>query len=125
MALIPPEALPHVERMIYLPMVLIILEKDRKIVEDGKFKLKRPYIQLLDEVIKTAQAELQETMIYLQRHHIKVSRGKTDDTFTEYVFLYGGYEEQRRYLNVRLRNKTEELLTSYFCATKKFKRTAD
>lgn len=118
MALIPPEAFPQVERMIYLPMVLIILEKDRKIVENGEFKLKRPYIKLVDEVIKTAQAELREARNYLQRRNIKVIRGKVDDTFTEYVFLHGGYEEQRRYLNVRLRNRTEELLTAYFCATK-------
>ena len=45
---------------------------------------------------------------------MNVIRRKTDDTFTEYVFIYGGYEDHRRYLNVRLRNRTEELLTEYF-----------
>ena len=34
--------------------------------------------------------------------------------FTEYIFISGGYEDHRRYLNVRLRNRTEELLDLYF-----------
>lgn len=114
MALIPMESLPYFENMIYLPMVLIILEKDRVAIENGPIKLKRPYIKMIDEAIKNAQVELKKTTIYLQRNHMKLIRGKIDDTFTEYTFLYGGYEEQRRYLNVRLRNRTEELLTIYF-----------
>lgn len=114
MVLIPTEALPYFENMIYLPMVLIILERDRVTIEKGPIKLKRPYIKIIDEAIQNAQAELKKTTVYLQRNHMKLLRGKMDDTFTEYTFLYGGYEEQRRYLNVRLRNKTEEILTFYF-----------
>lgn len=44
MPLIPEEAIPYFENMIYLPMVLTILEKDRTIFEKAPFKLKRPYI---------------------------------------------------------------------------------
>lgn len=117
MTLIPVESLPYFENMIYLPMVLVILERDRSVFENGSFKLKRPYVKIVDEAIKIARAELKETTIYLRRNNMKVIRGKTDDTFTEYVFLYGGYEDHRRYLNVRLRNRTEELLTVYFSMT--------
>jgi len=112
--LIPKEALPYFENKIYLPMILIVLERDRKVFENGSFKLKRPYAQIVDEVVQSVQKELKETTIYLQRNNMKVIRGKTDDTFTEYAFIYGGYEDHRRYLNVRLRNRTEELLTLYF-----------
>lgn len=114
MALIPTEALPYFENMIYLPMVLLILERDIEVVKGSPFKLKRPYIKIVDEAIKIARAELKKTTIYLQRNNMSVIRGKTDETFTEYVFIHGGYEDHRRYLNVRLRNRTEELLTEYF-----------
>ena len=117
MALIPVESLQYFENMIYLPMVLIVLERDRQEFEKGSFKLKRPYVNLVEEALKIARAELKQTSIYLRRNNMKVIRGQTDDTFTEYLFLHGGYEERRRYLNVRLRNRTEELITVYLAMT--------
>lgn len=113
MPLIPQEALPHFENMIYLPMLVIIFERDRHSFEKGPFKLKGPYVKLIDQANKLVQAELKDTSIYLRRHNMKLIRSQVDDTFTEYVFIYGGYEEHRRYLNVRLRNRTEELLSVY------------
>lgn len=114
MPLIPPEALPYFENMIYLPMILTILERDRESIEKGPFKLKGPYVKLIDGAVKRARAELNQTKIYLQRHNMKVIRNKMDDTFTEYLFIHAGYEDYRRYLNVRLRNRTEELLNMFF-----------
>ena len=119
MPLIPGEALPYFENMIYLPMVLIVLEKDRQAFEVGPFKLKRPYIEMVEQAIQIVQKELKDTRIHLRRHNMKVLKEKSDDTFTEYVFFYAGYEEHRRYLNVRLRNRVEELLRVYFAMTEK------
>lgn len=113
MPLIPEEAIPYLENMMYLPMVLTILEKDRINFEKGPFKLKRPYIVMIEEAVKQVQKELKNTHMYMKRHSMKVLRGEGDDMFTEYVFFHGGYEEHRRYLNVRLRNRVEELLTMY------------
>lgn len=119
MPLIPSEALPYFENMIYLPMILIILERDRESFEKGPFKLKGPYVKLIDGAMEHARNELKKTRLYLQRHQMKVIRNKTDDTFTEYLFIHGGYEDYRRYLNVRLRNRTEELLSVYFAMAEK------
>ncbi|MBU0904275.1 hypothetical protein [Paenisporosarcina quisquiliarum] len=118
MPLIPAESLPHFENMIYLPMVLTVLERDREIVEKGPFKLKRPYVAMIDQAVKEAQRELKDTKLYLRQKNMKIIRGNRDDTFTEYVFFYGGYEEHRRYLNVRLRNRVEELLGVYLVKMK-------
>lgn len=118
MPLIPAESLPYFEKMIYLPMVLIILERDREIVEKGPFKLKRPYVAIIEQAVKEAQRELKSTKLFLRQNNMKVIRGNHDDTFTEYVFFHGGYEEHRRYLNVRLRNRVEELLGVYLAMAK-------
>lgn len=113
MPLISQEEAAHFENMIYLPMVLIILERDRALIEKGSFKLKRPYLELIAGASKHAQRELADTKIHMRKRHMKVMRGKGDDTFTEYVFFHGGFEDHRRYLNVRLRNRVEELLKVY------------
>lgn len=113
MPLISQEEIVHFEKAIYLPMVLIVLERDRSLFEKGSFKLKRPYIEMVDNAIKQVRKELQETKIHMLKHHMKIIRGAGDDTFTEYVFYHGGYEDHRRYLNLRLRNRVEELLRVY------------
>lgn len=113
MPLIPAEALPYFENMIYLPMVLTVLNRDLETIEKGPFKLKRPYVHMVEEATRFAQADLVNASNYLHRHNMKVFRRNSDDTFTEYVFMYDGYEDSRRYLNVRLRNRTEELLGLY------------
>lgn len=118
MPLIPQEEIVYFENMIYLPMVLVVLERDRVLFENGSFKLKRPYLELVEGAISQVQKELEETKIHMRRRQMKVMRGAGDDTFTEYVFYHGGYEDHRRYLNLRLRNRVEELIRIYLSMTK-------
>lgn len=111
--LIPNEALPYFENQIYLPMMLTILSKDRVTIEKSSFKLPDPYLKLIDRAIHAVQMEMKETSDYLRINKMKLIKGETEDTFTTYIFIYGGYEDSRRYLNVRLKNRTEELLELY------------
>lgn len=114
MSMIPREALPKFENAIYFPMLITVLENDLKLIKNGQFKLKDPYVQLIEGSLKAIRFELKDTNIYLRRNNMKVIKGKNDQTFTEYAFVYGGYEDHRKYLNVRLRNRTEELISIYF-----------
>lgn len=114
MSSIPNEAIPHFETVIYLPMLIKILEKDLTTMEVSDFKLKRPYTNMIDQAIKKAQIELKKSNIYLKRNNMQLVKKGTDKDFTEYVFINAGYESHRRYLNVRLRNRTEELISVYF-----------
>ncbi|MCG7345294.1 hypothetical protein MHZ92_14235 [Sporosarcina sp. ACRSL] len=113
MALIPEESLPYFENQLYLPLVLTILSRDRATIERGSFKLKAPYLRLIDAAIEAVQRDIKETADYLRANKLRLERGAVGDTFTTYIFYYGGYTEERRYLNVRLRNRTEELLEIY------------
>ncbi|KAA0944051.1 hypothetical protein FQ087_18165 [Sporosarcina sp. ANT_H38] len=116
MPLIPGEALPYFENMIYLPMIIQILERDRETIEISPFKLKGPYINIVERALKTVQADLKETNKYARSHNMKLIKKGKGDTFTEYVLIHNGYEDIRRYLNVRLRNRTEELINVYFAS---------
>lgn len=111
--MIPADSLPYFEQMIYLPMIIIVLERNREAFEKGEFKLRRPYIDITDKAIKLVQSDLKEAKHYMREHDLKIIKGATDEIATTYTFFHGGYETDRRYLNVRLRNRTEELLGLY------------
>ena len=114
MPLIPREAIPYFENMIYLPMIIQILERDRETIEISPFKLKGPYINIVESALKTVRDELKETNNYARSKNMKLIKKGKDDTFTEYLLIHGGYEDKRRYLNMRPRNRTEELISIYF-----------
>jgi len=111
--LIPAESLPYFENMIYLPMVLTVFEQDRIKFVQLDVKLPRPYLNIIDGAIKAAQNDLKETKLYMRQHNYKIVRDSVDSTVTVYTFFFKGYEHQRRYLNVRLRNRCEELIEMY------------
>lgn len=113
MTRIPENDRNMIEKAIYLPMVIIILNRDLKIIEASGFKFKKPYQELVENALKRVQQDLAEVRKYLRKEKIKVSEMKRDDTFTMYCFIYKGYEEHHNYFNPRLRNKTEELVTYY------------
>lgn len=102
------------EKAIYLPMVLIVLNRDLLIVEKSPFKLKKPYIELIEETMKIIQRELAEVKQYMKINKLQVIETKRDDAFTMYMFLYKGYEEHHNYFNPRIRNKVQELMGYYF-----------
>ncbi|AMQ06598.1 MULTISPECIES: hypothetical protein [Sporosarcina] len=114
MPLIPTEALPYFENMIYLPMIISILERDREVIEISSFKLKGPYINIIENTLKNVRAELKETNNYARSKNMKLIKKGKDGSFTEYAFIHNGYEDKRRYMNIRLRNRTEELINVYF-----------
>ena len=114
MTRIPEEDRDMIEKAIYLPMVITILNRDLKVIETSPFKLKRPYSELIERALKSVQEDLAEVRRYLRKENIKVSKLNGDESFTMYGFLYKGYEEHHNYFNPRLRNKTEEILCHYF-----------
>jgi hypothetical protein len=113
MTRIPENDRNIMEQAIYLPMVLTILNRDLTIVNSSPFKLKQPYLELINETMKIIQKELKEVKRYMKQQNLKVEQVNHDDAFTGFLFLYKGYEEQHNYFNPRIRNKVQELLSFY------------
>ncbi|WP_201715446.1 hypothetical protein [Rossellomorea arthrocnemi] len=113
MTRIPESDRNILEQAIYLPMVLTILNRDLQIVNSSPFKLKRPYLEMIEETMKVIQGELAHVKKYIRTNKMKVERIQTDDSFTMYMFLYKGYEEHHNYFNPRLRNRVEDLMRHY------------
>ncbi len=113
MRIIPEKDQAIIEKAIYLPMVIIVLNQDLKIINDSPIKLKSPYIEWIEKTVITVQKELSDVKRYMKQNQIKVEKMKTEESFTQYAFIYKGYETIHRYFNPRLRNRTEELLKYY------------
>ncbi|MEI2354795.1 hypothetical protein [Mesobacillus zeae] len=113
MTRIPEYDRDMIEQAIYLPMVLTVLNRDRTVIESSPFKLKKPYLVLIEETMLAIQKDLAGVKRYMKQNSLKVQQLKRDEAFTMYLFLYRGYEEQHNYFNPRLRNRTEELMEYY------------
>lgn len=113
MTRIPAEARDMIEKAIYLPMTVSILNRDMKIIQQGPFKLKDPYLHLIEQALKLAQRDLYDVKNELRRRKIKVHEVSRDEAFTMYSFIYEGYEEEHNYFNPRIRNQVSALLEHY------------
>jgi hypothetical protein len=113
MTRIPEKDRDILEQAMYLPMLLTILERDRLLFEKGGFKLKTPYLNLIEETIKAVQKDLKETKMIMRKVGMKVEQLARDEAFTMFLFVYKGFEEQHNYFNPRIKNKVQGLLEYY------------
>lgn len=113
MTRIPSESMDLLEKAIYYPMLIKVLEKDLSVFKSSPFKLPNPYIELVEHILNLVHKELYYVKRELKKQGMKVQKTKWDDTFTTYLFIYKGYEEYHSYFNPRLRNYVESLLTNY------------
>lgn len=113
MTRIPENDRDLMEKAIYLPMVLTILNRDLTVIHKSPFKLKQPYLDLIEETMKVIQKELKDVKQSMWKEKLKVQQVSHDDAFTGFLFFYKGYEEQHNYFNPRIRNKVQELLSFY------------
>jgi hypothetical protein len=48
------EDLQSIKRYVMIPMVLTVLQRDKKVIEESALKTKGPYLALMDSVMKKA-----------------------------------------------------------------------
>ncbi|MCK1997976.1 hypothetical protein MPH47_12195 [Psychrobacillus psychrodurans] len=105
----------YYESGIFLPMLITILERDIELINKLPFKLRRPYLAIIEKALSMIRKDLKQTEIYLLRRNMRLVIGKPDaDKITECTFISGGYEERRKYSSEEFRSRSEELITEYF-----------
>jgi len=106
------------EQSIFLPMVLTILNRDFKVVEKAPFKLRKPYLNLVDDTMKRVQKDLYNIKQQMIKKKMKVFELERDEAFTLFLFIINGWEEQHNYFNPRIRNEVQLLLEKYLIPSK-------
>lgn len=117
MPTITTEDYRYFENALYLPMLISVLKRDIELINNLPFKLRRPYVEIIDKALNMIRQDLKKSDIYLTRHNMRLVNGKPGaNRQTEYTFISSGFEERRIYSSEELRNKSEELLCRYLYA---------
>ncbi|PKR78305.1 hypothetical protein CEY16_00670 [Halalkalibacillus sediminis] len=114
------EEIQVASRFLFLSMAIVVLGKDIRQIESGPFKIKEPYLELLRKMDHVAKNERRELRKKMAHDKIDVVFVQKNDTFSTYLFIANGYEEERRYFNPAVRKKVEHILYELmFSAMKK------
>ncbi|MGN7409986.1 hypothetical protein [Sporosarcina sp. SAFN-010] len=107
------ETVEQFEHMIYLPMLLTILDKDTKQIEATPVKFTSPYLAVVKRAMNNIHNDLKDIHQYFNRNRMKLIKEGNDGDFTTYLFSVGSERYQRKYMNLKLRNHSQELLEIY------------
>ncbi|MFT8319971.1 MAG: hypothetical protein ABF649_03610 [Bacillus sp. (in: firmicutes)] len=102
------------EQAIYLPLVLAVLEYDRKATENSSFKMKQVYLNLIEHTVIKVQKDLKLIQNKMRVKQMKLLKGANDGICTPYTFYYHDWHETHRYDNANLKSTTEKVLLFYF-----------
>lgn len=97
-------------RFLFLSMAIITIKKDMEHIQNGAFKIKEPYLELLAKMSSEAMNERRKLRQKMQENEIQVIPLEKSDLFSSYLFLCCGREEKRNYFNPAIRKKVENIL---------------
>ncbi|HLR74761.1 MAG TPA: hypothetical protein VK077_05765 [Virgibacillus sp.] len=97
-------------RFLFLSMAMIVMKQDMRHIQDGAFKIKEPYIELLGKMLAHATDERRKLRQMMQRQKIQVIFLQKNDLFSSYLFLCNGREEKRNYFNPTIKKKVETII---------------
>ncbi|MGL4818533.1 MAG: hypothetical protein ACRC5C_00950 [Bacilli bacterium] len=102
------QQLSILERSLFLPMTQTILTRDYDAIHCGSFKVKKPYLVRIEVAQRLLQDELYEIKKEMRKTNMKAFECERDTFFTAYTMIAGGYEEEHRYYNLRIKQIVEE-----------------
>lgn len=107
------EELQIASRFVFLSMAITVLEQDLHYMNQGAFKIKEPYIDLIERMISSALSERKKLRKEMYDRHLTVTRLRKDDLFTTYLFICKRREEERTYFNPVIRNNVKAIIIDH------------
>lgn len=104
------EELRIATRFLFLSMAIVVIQQDIQHIQKGAFKIKEPYIQLLEKMNANALSERRQLRTEMENKKLRVMLINKNDSFSSYLFLCRGKEEKRNYFNPAIRKKVEEIV---------------
>lgn len=98
-------------RFLFLSMAITVIQNDLASFEKGNdIKIKEPYTALLTTMENRAIAERQQLKKYMRKQRLHVTRLEKTETFSSYLYVCNGREEQRNYFNPTIRTKVASII---------------
>ena len=104
------EELQLASRFLFLSMAIVVIQQDVQHVQTGAFKIKEPYIDLLEKMITDATNERRQLRQTMKKMRLQVVTLNKNDSFSSFLFLCQGREEKRNYFNPAIRKKVEVIV---------------
>lgn len=106
------------EQFIYLPLVIKILHQDYELIKKNPFKIKEPYLAIIDHARSLAEKDLLEVQQILKKQRMKVTKKGSNEAFSLYEFTINGKIQEHSFYHPVMKNKTRELLQHYMTNSK-------
>lgn len=97
-------------RFLFLSMAIVVIQQDIQHIERGAFKIKEPYMELLETMTTVASAERRELRTQMNKRRIEVVTLHKNDSFSSFLFICQGREEKRNYFNPAIRKKVHAII---------------
>lgn len=97
-------------RFLFLSMAIVVIKQDMKHIQEGAFKIKEPYVELLGKMLAQATIERRKLRRAMQRQNIQVISLQKNDLFSSFLFVSDGREEKRNYFNPTIKKKVETII---------------
>lgn len=97
-------------RFLFLSMAMVVIEQDKEHIQNGAFKIKEPYLTLLETMRTKATNERRQLRKTMEDKKIKVVSLHKNESFSSFLFLSQGQEEKRNYFNPAIRKKVEVII---------------
>ncbi|MGY4689451.1 hypothetical protein [Salibacterium sp. K-3] len=99
---------------ILLPLVKKVLEKDRDLFENGAFKVKDPYLAVIQGALNLLHEDMRSIKKYMHQRRMSVHFEQNDGMFSRYSYVCRGFEGSSSYLNANLKRQTRRCMDVYF-----------
>ena len=97
-------------RYLFVDMAIKNLELDLQHVNNGPFKIKEPYVELIEGMIIKARKEMRQLKKVMYDRKIQVLFMHRQGDFTTYKFIMNGKEQEVTYLNQVIKKKVEGII---------------
>lgn len=97
-------------RYLFVLMAIKVLEKDKNHIHDGLFKIKDPYIMIIENAIKKAIAERGRLKRKMYQNKIQVQFLYRQGHFSTYQFITKEKTQEITYMNQVMKQHVEEFL---------------
>lgn len=97
-------------RFLFLSMAITVIQQDLQHLEDGAFKIKRPYRQLLQIMDSLALKERKQLKRRMYQKKMQVIHGDRTRFFSTFIFIAQQKQEEKSYFNPAIRNHVEAIL---------------
>lgn len=97
-------------RFLFLSMAMVVIEQDIEHIQHGAFKIKEPYLDVLNKMISEATDERKQLRKIIKDKKMQIVPLGKKDAFSSYLFVCQGREEKRNYFNPAIRKKVEAII---------------